>query len=71
MDLQPKIEPGLPPPPEFSSTNKANLDDNSVFELVSILHTAFCFDEFDNVEKVLVPRDASLKAKIFLLTNED
>ncbi|KAE9596395.1 hypothetical protein Lal_00048633 [Lupinus albus] len=64
MDLQPKTEPGLPPPPGFSSTYKANLDDNSVSELVSVLRTAFRFDEFDSVEKVLVARDASLKAEI-------
>ncbi|OIW04254.1 hypothetical protein TanjilG_00814 [Lupinus angustifolius] len=64
MDLQQKTETGLFPPPGFSSTYKANLDDNSVSELVSILRTAFRFDEFDSVEKVLVARDASLKAEI-------
>ncbi|KAK7276935.1 hypothetical protein RIF29_18084 [Crotalaria pallida] len=65
MDLQPETKPGIPPPPGFgTSPPKPNLNDMTVSNLVSILRTAFRFDEFDTVEKVLVDKDAKLKADI-------
>ncbi|KAI5432821.1 uncharacterized protein LOC127117599 isoform X2 [Lathyrus oleraceus] len=62
MNIQPKIEPGLPF--GFTFTNPINFEEKTIQDLVAILRGTYQVETFNRVEGVLVSRDASLREEI-------
>ncbi|CAK8538908.1 unnamed protein product [Lathyrus sativus] len=62
MNIQPKIEPGLPF--GFTFTNPNNFEDKTIQDLVAILRGTYLVETFNRVEDVLVSRDARLREEI-------